>query len=312
MTILRFAALAVALFPTLALAADAPPKDPIRILVWDEQQAAQKQAYGDKFLGQTIAEHLSKNIAFKVTSAGMPAKGETDNDPALSPASLDQADVLIWWGHQRQREVKWEVADRIVERIKTNKLALITLHSAHWSSPFIRAMNARSIDDALKSLTQAERAKAKVSLNFPAYAVPKRDAALTPNFTGTTAADGVITLNLNLPNCVFPAYRADGKPSHVTTLLPDHPIAKGVPEKWDVGHTEMYDEPFHVPTPDAVIFEEKWDTGEHFRAGSLWNIGAGKVFYFRPGHETFPVYKEEYPLKVLENAAEWLGRQVKK
>ena len=164
----------------------------------------------------------------------------------------------------------------------------------------------------LKTLPEAEREKAKLDLHTPAYAVPKRDAALTPNFTKTTAADGTVTLHINLPNCVFPAYRADGKPSHVTTLMPDHPIAKGLPVNWDVGHTEMYDEPFHVPAPDAVIFEEKWDAGEHFRSGSLWNIGEGKVFYFRPGHETFPVYKEEYPLRVIENAARWLGEQVKK
>ena len=310
--IARLTLFAVALLAPLAQAADTPPRNPIRILVWDEQQPAQKQAYGDKFLGETIAAQLAKTPDFKVTSAAMPEKGKTDNDPALAADSLDHTDVLIWWGHQRQREVKWEVADQIVERIKANKLALITLHSAHWSSPFIRAMNARSIDDALKTLPEADRAKAKLNLNYPAYAVPKRDALLTPNFTKSTAADGTLTLNINLPNCVFPAYRADGKPSHVTTLLPDHPIAKGLPEKWDVGHTEMYDERFHVPAPDAIIFEEKWDAGEHFRSGALWNIGQGKVFYFRPGHETFPVYKEEYPLKVLENAAEWLGRQVKK
>jgi trehalose utilization protein len=307
----RIAILALALFASAAFAADPAPQ-PIRILVWDEQQPAQKQAYGDQFLGQTIAAHLAKNPAFKITSAAMPEKGKTDSDPALAPQSLDQTDVLIWWGHQRQREVKWETADAIVDRIKANKLALITLHSAHWSSPFIRAMNARTIDDALKTLPEADRAKAKLDLHTPPYAVPPKGAPLTPNFTKTTDGDGTITLHINLPNCVFPAYRADGKPGHMTTLLPDHPIAKGLPQTWDVGHTEMYDEPFHVPAPDAVIFEEKWDAGEHFRSGMLWNIGQGKVFYFRPGHETFPVYKEEYPLKVIENAAQWLGEQVKK
>jgi len=300
-------ALFVAFFPILTLAAE---QKPIRVLVWDEQQPAQKQAYGEKFLGQTIADDLSKNPNFKVRSAAMPAKGQTDNDPALSNESLDNTDVLIWWGHQRQREVTWDAADRIVDRIKAGKLALITLHSAHWSSPFIRAMNARSIDDALNSLTPEERTKAMLNLNYPKYGVvPKRDAKLTPNFTKHVAPDGTITLDINLPVCVFPAYRADGQPSHITTLLPDHPIARSLPKTWDVAHTEMYDEPFHVPTPDAVIFEEKWDKGEHFRAGCLWNVGQGKVFYFRPGHETFPVYKEELPLKVIENAVTFLAQK---
>jgi len=307
MTINRLIALVVlTLLPTFTFAAD---QKPIRVLVWDEQQPAQKQAYGDKFLGQTIADHLAKNPALEVRSAAMPAKGQTNNDPALSNDSLDKTDVLIWWGHQRQREVTWETADRIVDRIKAGKLALITLHSAHWSSPFIRAMNARTIEDALKTLPEADRPKAKLNLNYPKYGqVPKRDAPLTPNFTKHVAPDGAITLNINLPVCVFPAYRGDGKPSHVTTLMPDHPIAQGLPKTWDITHTEMYDEPFHVPAPDAVIFEEKWDTGEHFRAACLWNVGQGKVFYFRPGHETYPVYKEALPLKVIENAVLFLGK----
>ena len=69
----------------------------------------------------------------------------------------------------------------------------------------------------------------------------------------------------------------------------------------------MYDEPFHVPEPDAVLLEERWAGGEWFRSGCLWELGKGKVFYFRPGHETFAVYKEKPVLQILENAARWLG-----
>ncbi len=72
----------------------------------------------------------------------------------------------------------------------------------------------------------------------------------------------------------------------------------------------MYDEPFGVPEPDLVIFEESWKDGEHFRSGALWTIGEGKVFYFRPGHETYKVFFEPYPLKIVENAAVWLGDAV--
>ena len=99
----------------------------------------------------------------------------------------------------------------------------------------------------------------------------------------------------------------DGLPSHVTTLLPEHPIAAGLPAKWDVSQTEMYDEPFHVPKPDAVVFEERWDKGEYFRSGCVWQVGKGRVFYFRPGHETFPVFKQAEPLRVIENAVRWMG-----
>jgi trehalose utilization protein len=74
----------------------------------------------------------------------------------------------------------------------------------------------------------------------------------------------------------------------------------------------MYDEPFHIPTPDAVILEERWDKGEHFRSGCVWQIGKGRVFYFRPGHETFPVYQQAEPLRVIENGVRWLGSEIRK
>ena len=102
---------------------------------------------------------------------------------------------------------------------------------------------------------------------------------------------------------------SDGKPGHLATLLPDHPIAAGLPKRWDVPQTEMYNEPFHVPEPDEVVFEEKWDLGEHFRSGCVWNVGRGKVFYFRPGHETYPVYRQPETLRVIENACRWLGQK---
>ena len=222
------------------------------------------------------------------------------------------ADVLIWWGHIRQREVKWEWGDLVVDRIKSGKLALIALHAAHWSTPFIKAMNERTAEDALASLSEDERKEYKLRYVLPrAYLAPRRDQKLTPFWTRTTDPDGSKILEVALPLCVFPAWRADGAPSHVTTLLKDHPIAKDIPPAFDIEHTEMYDEPFHVPAPDAVIFEEKWDKGEHFRSGCVWNIGKGKVFYFRPGHEIYSVYKEKLPLKIVENAVRWMGDGVR-
>jgi trehalose utilization protein len=132
---------------------------------------------------------------------------------------------------------------------------------------------------------------------------------LTPSVERRTESDGTIVLKFNLPNCCFPAYRADGKPSHVRVLLPKHPMAKGLPEQFDIPHTEMYDEPFHVPAPDEVVFEERWDNGERFRSGSVWRVGKGRVVYFRPGHETFDVYKQPETLQIVENIARWLAAE---
>jgi trehalose utilization protein len=278
----------------------------IRVLVWDERQPEQSQAY-ENFLGNAIAAHLQKQPGFSVTSVGL-----DDPEQGLNTATLDATDVLVWWGHRRQPEVSHEAVRGIVERIKAGKLSLIALHSAHWSQPFMEAMNARAIDDAMKVIPEAERATAKLDLVRPKpFAVPKRDESLTPALSKIQNADGTAAWRLLLPGCIFPAYRNDGKPSHLRTLLPEHPIARGIPATWDLPQTEMYDEPFHVPVPDAVLFEEKWDAGEHFRSGCVWQVGKGRVFYFRPGHETYPIYRQELPLKIIENAARWLGTSSK-
>ncbi len=277
--------------------------EPIRVVVWDEQQPQQKTAYKN-YLGNEIAEHLRCLPGLKVVSVrqGDPKQG-------LGEGVLEKCDVLIWWGHVRQREVKPEVGRRIVERIKQGKLSLVALHSAHWSTPFIEAMNERAVEDALAKLKPHQRKTARVVRIAPlSYTAPKRDAPLTPSVKQRLEA-GRVVLEVRQPICCFPAYRADGKPSRVRVLLPKHPLAAGLPEKFTLPHTEMYDEPFHVPPPDEVVFEERWDRGERFRSGCVWRLGRGRVFYFRPGHETFGVYRRKEPLKVMENAVRWLAAQ---
>jgi trehalose utilization protein len=275
---------------------------PIRVTVWDERQPAQKQAYPN-FLGNQIAGALRQTPGLEVTSVAL-------DDQQQGLGDLDHCDVLVWWGHQRQFDVEEERALDIVKRIKEGRLALIALHSAHWSKPFDEAMNERARTDALAALSPEERAHATVTESrlFPnPYTAPKYDTLFTPFALYKKKPDGTVTVNLTLPNCCFPAYRADGKPSQMRTLLPQHPIAAGIPATWTIEQTEMYDEPFHVPPPDTTVFEERWETGEWFRSGMIWKIGKGRVVYFRPGHETFPVYFNPTVLKVLENTVRWLG-----
>src|SRR5262245_37125580 len=96
----------------------------IRVLVWDEQQPAQKQAY-DNFIGNEIANYLRTRMGFTVSSARL-----DDAEQGLSKRALDSTDVLIWWGHVRHGDVKSETALDIVRRIKAGQLSLIALHSA--------------------------------------------------------------------------------------------------------------------------------------------------------------------------------------
>ncbi len=277
----------------------------IRVLVWDEQQPAQKTAYSN-FLGNEIAAFLRSKPGLSVESHKL-----DDPDQGLSGAALDACDVLIWWGHVRNADVKPETGRAIAERIKSGRLSLIALHSAHWSAPFMEAMKERARQDALRAVPASERATAILSETnqYPVLRVaPKYSDRLTPSTLVRKPFSGPVEIQLTVPNCCFPAFRPDGKPSHVAVLLQNHPIARGLPKEFTIDQTEMYDEPFHVPLPDAVVLEEHWESGEWFRSGSVWNVGLGKVFYFRPGHELYPVFKNPVVLQVIENAVRWMGK----
>ena len=283
---------------TFTLFAQTQAADSIRVLVWDEQQPQQKEAYGEKFLGESIAAHLEKQAGFSVKSARL-----DDPDQGLSETALDATDVLVFWCHRRVNDQDDARMESVVRRVLDGKLAFIALHSAHWAKPFVRLMQERSKADALAGIPEPERSSLKWEFlnEKPYYKGVKADARLTPFLTRTGEV-----CQLTLPQCVFPVYRNDGAPSHIKTLLPAHPIASGLPAQWDIPQTEMYGEPFHIPAPDEVVFEEKWDKGEHFRSGLVWKIGSGRAFYFRPGHETYPIFKQAEPLRVIENAARWM------
>lgn len=308
----NFLALALACFLFAAIPASSfsaeKPAAPIRVVVWDEQQPRQKQAY-DNFLGNAIADHLKAQPGLVVRSMNL-----DDGQQGLSEAVLNYAQVIVWWGHVRQKEITPETGRKIVARIKAGQLSLVVLHSAHWSTPFMEAMSERTRQIARKKFPTAGGEKVELKFVAPKrrYTAPKVDSPLTPSYYPRKYPDGRTSVTVHLPNCCFPGYRPDGKPSFLNTLLPDHPIAKDIPKKFQVAGTEMYNEPFHVPAPDQVVFEERWPTGEWFRSGAVWNIGRGKIFYFRPGHETYPVYKQKIPLQIVENAVRWMAAEQKR
>ena len=276
----------------------------IRILIWDERSDAEKEAY-DNFLGNCIADQLKKNPAFTVVSSGL-----NEPEQGIPKGLLDNTDVLIWWGHVKQAEISTEKGKDIVERIKAGKLSFIALHSAHWATPFVQAMNEIT---KIRVLADGSVKEEDVKFISPAkqYTIPKYDTRITPYVIERRFPDGHKTATVHLPICCFPSVRNDGKPSAVNVLIPNHPIMKGLPKNFKIPQTEMYDEPFHVPEPDQVLFEETWEKGEWFRSGMLWSLGKGKVFYFRPGHETFPVFKEEKVIQILSNAAKWMASGAK-
>ena len=283
----------------------ADPK-PVRVVVWDEQQPAQKEAYPN-FLGNAIAESLKKQAGLEVRSVRM-----DDPEQGLPAETLDFAQVLVWWGHARHREVKDELAKEIVARIKAGRLSLVALHSAHFSKPFMEAMFERTRQDAVRLFPASDTRQVEFEFVPPplAYTVPAHGSVITPAYYATKRSGNQLHVRVDLPNCCFPDYRPDGKPSTVTILKPEHPVAKGLPKTFVIPHTEMYNDPFHVPPPDEVVLAEAWEAGETFRSGAVWQIGRGKVFYFRPGHETFSVFLQPEPMVIVENAIRWLAADV--
>ena len=100
-------------------------------------------------------------------------------------------------------------------------------------------------------------------------------------------------------------WREVGEKERIWIVEPGHPIAEGLPEYFEIPHAEMYGERFDIPAPDALVFISWFKGGEVFRSGCCYNRGQGKVFYFRPGHETYPIYYQPEVLRVITNAVNW-------
>ena len=100
-------------------------------------------------------------------------------------------------------------------------------------------------------------------------------------------------------------WREDGDKEILWVVDPSHPIVDGLDEKIIIPSEETYGEHFCIPKPDDLVFISWFEGGEVFRSGCCYYRGKGKVFYFRPGHETFPIYHQPEIQKVITNAVKW-------
>jgi trehalose utilization protein len=100
-------------------------------------------------------------------------------------------------------------------------------------------------------------------------------------------------------------WREVGEKARVWVVEPGHPIATGLDEHFDIPHAEMYGEHFDIPAPDTLVFISWFQGGEVFRSGCCYHRGRGKIFYFQPGHETYPIYYQPEVLRVINNAIHW-------
>jgi trehalose utilization protein len=100
-------------------------------------------------------------------------------------------------------------------------------------------------------------------------------------------------------------WREAGETERVWIVEPGHPIVDGFDEYFEIPETEMYGERFDVPAPETLLTISWFEGGEVFRSGCCYRRGNGKIFYFRPGHETFPIYRQPEVQRILHNAVEW-------
>ena len=100
-------------------------------------------------------------------------------------------------------------------------------------------------------------------------------------------------------------WREIGEKERLWVVNPGHPIVEGIGDYIEIPNTEMYGEHFDIPQPDELVFVSWFQGGEVFRSGCCFFRGRGKIFYFRPGHETYPIFYHPDVLHVIENATKW-------
>jgi trehalose utilization protein len=189
-----------------------------------------------------------------------------DPDQGVPAGKLMEIDVLVWWGHQRHEEVSADATDTIVERVCQSGMGFVALHSAHYSKPFRAVL-------------------------------------------GTTGH-------------LRGGWDEDGGEERIRVCAPDHPVAEGV-EDFTLPAEELYAAPFEVPPAAVTVLQSFFPrSGNYFPSGLAWRVGkgsdpkgpvspegqglgAGRVFYFRPGHETLPTFLDPNVKRILLNAVRW-------
>ncbi len=242
------------------------PESPVRVLVWDEKpQHALKSVYPTSING-AIAEGLNEMGGGAITAR---TANLEDPEQGITEAALAETDVLIWWGHARHDELADDKAEMIKAAVHKG-LGFIPLHSAHYSKPFRKILNCTG-----------------------------------HLYGGWREADPPDTEELRV-------------------CAPKHPITQGVSD-FTLPAEEMYGAPFGIPPVQAVILQSYFPLGgEYFPSfvvtvgegidpeftsgggkGANQGSGAGRVFYFRPGHEAFPTYYNENVRQILHNGVLW-------
>jgi len=244
----------------------------LRVLVWDEAPPhAPKEVYPASING-AVAEGLRRfgGEELVVRTANL-----NEPDQGCSESALSETDVLLWWGHARHGEVTDETASRVVGRVVEGGMGFIALHSAHYSKPFQRILEAPGhLKGGWRELNPMEPEEIRVCAPWHPIAKGVDDFTL-PHEEMYGAPFEVPPPLVLILQSHFPY---DGKtfPSGIC---------------WTVGEGKT---PGFTSGPGGGVGE---------------GLGKARVFYFRPGHETVPTYFNETVQRILTNAVLWCGHR---
>ena len=245
--------------------------DLVRALVWDENPPhAPKEIY-PKSINGAVADGLLKFGEGRIEARTV---NLDDPEQGIAEAALAETDVLLWWGHMHHGRVTDETVRRVVDRVHNHGVGFIALHSAHYSKTFKAVVGGHGhLKGGWREMEPMET-------------------------------------------------------EEVYVTAPWHPIAQGIhdftlPE-------EMYGAPFDVPPPLVMVFQSHFPyDGKTFPSGLCWTVGKGKdpdftsgpgkgvgegfgegrVFYFRPGHETDGTYHNETVQRIITNGVLWCAHR---
>ena len=187
-------------------------------------------------------------------------------------------------------------------------------HGAHLRQAGL-AVRTATLDEPDHGLSEAVLAETDVLTWWGHMAHPEvRDEIVDQVYQRVLDGMGLIVLHSAHHSKIFKRlmgtsgnlkWREAGERERIWVIEPGHPIAEGLGEYFEIPHAEMYGERFDIPTPDTLVFMSWFEGGEVFRSGCCCQRGRGRVFYFRPGHETYPIYHQPEVQRVITNAVRW-------
>ncbi|HEY3398793.1 MAG TPA: ThuA domain-containing protein [Armatimonadota bacterium] len=215
--------------------------------------------------------------------------------------------VLVW------NEFRHEISNEVVKKVYPKGMHTVIAQALKTQEDF--TVKTAWLDQPEHGLSAAALAKTDVLLwwgHMAHHEVPDEVAARVQQ----RVLEGMGLIVLHSGHMSKPFMRLMGTECNLKwreandkerlwVLAPNHPIAEGLGEYFELPQEEMYGEFFDIPAPDETVLVSWFSGGEVFRSGCCFNRGHGRIFYFRPGHETYPTYFDENVRKVLINGVRW-------